>query len=516
MLFILPFALFIIILTLFENIFLALISRFLICVWIIIYCKIKKQNKIPIKNIWIITLALTISIISVFIKSYSYNKKISTISTSTWLIYQNWDWPQWQYFVWTWMISDIYSYHKYIFQDNAGREYFLKSTNTYKIWDEIWLNWYVSLWYTWSANIFHFAQQKNIFQNINSELFHYEFDYPKREMMKWYFWSITEQNSVLLNSSGDNISWIQKIRKSLQESIISAYGETPQAWLVLWMLVGDKSQIPSADYQNFIDSELVHIIAVSGGNIVMIVVFLSAILFFLPFYARNAVILITVICYSMICGLDSSVFRATVMGCLSLIALFRWREIDIWRAMWISFIVMLIINPFFLVYDVWFLLSYSAIIWIVFFQKFISNIQSKKEKTKSKKDDSITSKLKKFGQNCLSDYVVPTIWATLWVLPIMLFFMWWTNLLSIIANFFISPIIAIVMIYGFISTMLFKLIPRWIRIWPEKILIKYIYFISNLTVKRWFFLNAVWDRIKWALLILFIIWVILKTTKKDE
>ena len=146
MLFILPFALFIIILTLFENIFLALISRFLICVWIIIYCKIKKQNKIPIKNIWIITLALIISIISVFIKSYSYNKKISTISTSTWLIYQNWDWPQWQYFVWTWMISDIYSYHKYIFQDNAGREYFLKSTNTYKIWDEIWLNWYVSLW----------------------------------------------------------------------------------------------------------------------------------------------------------------------------------------------------------------------------------------------------------------------------------------------------------------------------------------------------------------------------------
>ncbi|MBU0627382.1 ComEC/Rec2 family competence protein [Patescibacteria group bacterium] len=44
--------------------------------------------------------------------------------------------------------------------------------------------------------------------------------------------------------------------------------------MVLGMLIGDRSEIPPDDYQTFVDSGLVHLIAVSGGNIIMIVVFL--------------------------------------------------------------------------------------------------------------------------------------------------------------------------------------------------------------------------------------------------
>jgi competence protein ComEC len=77
------------------------------------------------------------------------------------------------------------------------------------------------------------------------------------------------------------------------------------------------------DYDMFIDSGLVHIIAVSGGNIVMIVIFLSAILFRVPFYLRTFIILCAIIAYGIICGLESSVLRAVIMGSLSLLALFR-------------------------------------------------------------------------------------------------------------------------------------------------------------------------------------------------
>lgn len=512
MLFIISFGIFTLILTIFENIFLALAVWIVLCIWILIYSKIvKTTQKKTLSRIWIISISLLIPLVSICVNSCTYNKKLSSISTSTWLITQDGEWPQWIYFVGTWEISDIYSYQKYIFEDNAGREYFLKSTNSYKIGDIIWLNWYVSLWYTWSNKILNLAQQFDEIKSkqIFSWFFHYEFNYPKREMMKWYYGTINEQNSILLDDSGQNISWIQYIRKALQESIISAFGETKQAWLVLGMLVWDRSQIPSDDYQGFIDSWLVHIIAVSGGNIVMIVVFLSAILFFLPFYARNAVILITIICYALVCGLDSSVFRATLMWWLSLLALFWWREINIWRAMWIAFVVMLTINPYFLVYDVWFLLSFSAIIWIVFLSKFVEKFQIWNKKNK-------WSKIKQFGYKCLTDYIFPTVWATLWVLPVMLFFMWWTNIVSIVANFFVSPIIAIVMIYGFISTILFEIIPREIWIWPEKLLINYIYFISDLTVKHGIYLQAVWDWIKYVLLFLFVIWLVVKLLKKEK
>jgi predicted membrane metal-binding protein len=56
-----------------------------------------------------------------------------------------------------------------------------------------------------------------------------------------------------------------------------------------------------------------------------------------------------------------------LMGGLSMVALFRGREINIRRLMSISVILMLIINPYFLVYDTGFLLSYSALIGIVYF-----------------------------------------------------------------------------------------------------------------------------------------------------
>ena len=515
MLFIISLGLFTVILTIFENIFLALIAWVLLSATIFII-KIIKKSKFNIwKKVWIIALAFVISLVSIFVKNYTYDQKVKTLSNSTWLIYENLDWPQGSYFVWTWIISDIYSYQKYVFQDNAGREYFLRSDKKYEIWDIVRLNWYVSIWYTGSKNIFDIRQQLDIFSHKQdfSNLFHYEFNYPKWEMMKWFYGTIYEQNSIKMDDIVYDISFTQKIRKFLQNSIVSAYWESRYAWLVLWMLIWDRSQITTDDYQWFVDSWLVHIIAVSGWNIIMIVVFLSTILFFLPFYTRNAVILLTIIWYAMVCGLDSSVFRATIMWWLSLLALFRWREINIWRAMWTAFIVMVIFNPYFLTYDVWFLLSFSAIIWIVFFSNFVEKYLPKVDK---KEQNSIRKKSKEFWQKVLKEYMTPTIWATLWVLPIMLFFMWWTNLLGIIANFFVTPIIAIVMIYGFISTILYWIIPRNLWLWPEKILIDYIYLISNITVKRGLYINAVWDRVKWILLILFFIRFLMKVTKLED
>ena len=521
MLFIVSLAIFTIVLTITENLFLGIGALLLVILWVVIVNLVTKKWKYLLK-IWIVALAFVISIFSIFVKIHRYDKKVQTISTSTGLIAENMEWPQWSYFVWTWIISDIYSYQKYIFQDGAGREYFLNSEKSYQIGYEIWLNWYVSLWYTWAKNIFDLKKQLEIFKTKPdfSSIFNYEFDYPKREMMKWYYWTIYEQNSIILDESGTNISFIQKIRKNLQKMIISAYWETPQAGLVLWMLVWDRSQIPSDDYQTFIDSWLVHIIAVSGWNIVMIVVFLSAILFFIPFYPRNAIILITVILYSLVCWLDSSVFRAAIMWWLSLLALFRWREIDIRRAMWTAFVIMLIVNPYFLTYDVWFLLSFSAIIWIVYFSAFIDKLNKKRAenqpKLTKKEKQTFKVKLKNFIKNCAKDYIVPTLWATLWVLPIMLFFMWWTNLFWIVANFFVSPIIAIVMIYGFISTILFNILPRNIFIIPEKWLINYIYRVSQTTAKFGLFLSANGNWIKYVLLILFIARVVLKEIRKKK
>jgi ComEC/Rec2-related protein len=593
--FIISFAIFIFTLTVFENIFLATLFLILMLIWYFV------RKKIHPGGIFLIILAFLISLGSVFVKNYTYDQKIKSLPNLTWTISQDMDGPVGKYFVGTGQISDIYSYQRFIFQDNAGREYFLKSSKKYEIGDIIRLNWYVSLAYTWAKNIFDIHGQ---WQNFTTKpefsgLFNYEFNYPKWLMMKGFYGTVYEQNSVVLwdecsvilsetknpdstytrffadaqndgrsgffadaqndgksgfladaqndgksgffadaqkdNLCQNNISFIQKIRKNLQKNIVHAYWENKQAWLILGMLVWDKSQIPPDEYQWFIDSWLVHIIAVSWWNIIMIVVFLWAVLFFLPFYIRNAVILLTIILYAMICGMDSSVFRATIMWWLGMLALFRWKEINIRRAMSTAFIVMLIVNPYFLTYDVWFLLSFSAIIGIIYFGGFVNKtpwffvktpptieqhplkgeeLNNLGSKTLNNFGAKVLSRLQGGGKKFIKEFMTPTIGATLGVLPIMLFFMWKTNLTWIIANFLVVPIVAVVMIYGFISTMLFKIIPREIRLRPQKILLNYIYFISDLAQKFWVYLQAEWTWIKYTLLWLFIIWLVLERRKK--
>jgi competence protein ComEC len=195
----------------------------------------------------------------------------------------------------------------------------------------------------------------------------------------------------------------------MQSYVEKMFGENQYAGLLLGLLIGDKSLIPSEEYTTFTNSGLVHIIAVSGGNIAMVVILLSFLLKWVPLYVRNGLILLMIIFYAMICGGDSSVVRATIMGCLTLIALFRGREVSIWRSMKYALVGILLFSPFSLVYDVGLLLSFSAIIGIVLFQKLceqrrdgsLNRPNNEKSKQKEKSDF--------FQSKFWKEYLTPTI-----------------------------------------------------------------------------------------------------------
>lgn len=193
----------------------------------------------------------------------------------------------------------------------------------------------------------------------------------------------------------------------MQSYVERVYGENHYAGLLLGLLIGDKSLIPTEQYDTFVTSGIVHIIAVSGGNIAMVVILLSFLLKWIPLYVRNGLIILMIIVYAMICGGDSSVVRAAIMGCLTLIALFWGREVSIWRAMKYAFVGIVLFNPFSLVYDVGLLLSFSAIIGIVLFQKWSEQhtstaaLATSFSITKKQKTDFLQSKFWK-------EYLTPT------------------------------------------------------------------------------------------------------------
>lgn len=521
--FITTFAIFIFLLTVFEKIYLTVIA-----LWIILFvmiCWWRRTHTHVFKKILLVVLAFIIGLWSYLWKEYMVGgEPLKNIP-----------------FMWTWIIQDTYTEWKYIFADHKFT-YVLQSKKTYEIGDEIFLLGRTSSW---------------VFSGSASDQWFLAFNYPKRLKMKWWKWVIYETNSSVVSNGGkcfarqtsamaneesslswaSNNSWkiwqfsdearwqctkssvwrIKQTKKILQQKIMSTYGKNKITGLILWMLIGDRSQIPKDDYQWFINSWLVHIIAVSGGNIVMIVVFLWAILFFLPFYIRSGVILLTIIFYWLLCGMDSSVLRAVITWWLSLLALFRGREVPIWRLLAIAFVGMLLINPYYLVYDVWFIMSFCAVIWIIYIGKIWQRPKEEWEKVavsiiKSKSKYLLLST--KYWMYVRKNYLQPSIGATLWIFPIIIFFMGKLNLLSIASNLFILPMLPFVMIYGFLSIFVYQLV-WWHRIlWIEKILVTYIYKVSEYSSSFGLFLSAE-DWAKRSLLILFLVGFIMRRTKNE-
>lgn len=77
----------------------------------------------------------------------------------------------------------------------------------------------------------------------------------------------------------------------------------------------------------------------------------------------------------------------------------------------IAYFLMLLYNPYFLVYDIGFILSFSAIIGILLIEKIFPLEYSKAKNWKQKLKKSFLAML------------YPTIGATVGVLPILLFYM---------------------------------------------------------------------------------------------
>jgi len=473
------------------------------------------------KYILYLGLAVVFSFVAVSIKQYTYISKIPS-DNNIQTIFADKPYPQWNYYLWTGSVIEKQKDWRYLFQDILGRKYFLNTKKKYQPWDEVFLQAYYQVSLTGLLPIYDFGKQfKNI--NITGDFsfwklsffprLDYEFDFPKRMMMKWYYGTLREKNSSIISQHKESMSFLQKTRFYLQTKVKEIYWENRTSGLILWMIIWDKSEIPVSDYETFISSGLVHIIAVSGGNIVMIVVFLWFVLFFVPFYLRNVIVIFVVVAYSFLCGMDSSVFRAMLMGSMSLLALFWGRELNIWRVMASAFLIMVFVNPYLLVYDVGFLLSFSAIVGLIWFDKIWKSVFDGKRQFKNKILLLFQVKSLKFIQN----YFWPTIWATIGVMPVIMFFMWKTNLVWIFANIFILPIVPFVMIYGVLSVFLYDILGRdWI-IWIEKVLVDYIYRVSEVFSSNWVFLEMTWQDVKFAFLILSIlifVWVRLRLFHK--
>jgi len=133
-------------------------------------------------------------------------------------------------------------------------------------------------------------------------------------------------------------------------------------------------------------------------------------------------------------GASSTSIRAGIMASLALYARASGRNYDVARALLLAGVIMILINPFVLAFDVSFQLSFLATIALIFFtpkvEKYFSWVP------------------KKFN---LRDIISVTVAVYIFVLPFILYKMGNLSLVALPANVLVLPFVPITMALGFMT-----------------------------------------------------------------
>jgi len=297
------------------------------------------------------------------------------------------------------------------------------------------------------------------------------FDYSNYLKTKKIFGTVNlkEEDVEIISHDNSNII-LRKIYelRNLMKTKIEKLLPKETSGLCLGMLIGETSGIEENMQENFRDSNLSHILAVSGANVSYIIVSITYIFNKMCLRKRLSKIIsiILLILFMLLTGCTSSVNRACIMSILMLIAELLYRKSDVYNNLAISALILLIINPSSLL-DIGFQLSYMGTIGIVFLHDKIENFIK------------INNKIVKY----FFEMIVVTTCANLAIIPIMMFHFNTISLTFYFSNIIVGPILGIVVIIGFIMffiSLIFTPISSLIAI-VLNLMLKFIIKIAEIT-----------------------------------
>lgn len=205
-----------------------------------------------------------------------------------------------------------------------------------------------------------------------------------------------------------------------------------EATLLLGLLTGEQSGLPTRVAQAFRNTGTAHVLAVSGYNVTQIVNLALALFVVAAFPHRRALLAagVAVLGFAWFVGAGPSVVRAALMGALTLLARRLGRRYDAPIGLVAAAALMLLANPFILRYDLGFRLSFAAVLGLMLLAR------------------PLAARLKRLRSPFLIDSLSTTLAATLFTLPISLAEFGVLAYVGPLANLLVAPIIGPLMLIG--------------------------------------------------------------------
>ncbi|PID89592.1 MAG: hypothetical protein CSA05_00305 [Bacteroidia bacterium] len=207
-----------------------------------------------------------------------------------------------------------------------------------------------------------------------------EFDYKTYLSRQGIFYQAYVKSgnfSILERQQGFFIMQIaQNLRQKLMEIYKECGLEGQEFAIASALTLGYKDDLDTDTRRAFSAAGAMHVLAVSGLHVGVIFMILNFLFRFLQFSKITKTIrFVLIVCglffFAFITGLSPSVLRASIMFSIVQLAILINRNKNIYNTISISAFFMLVCNPY-LIFNVGFQLSYTAVLSIVFFQpKFV-------------------------------------------------------------------------------------------------------------------------------------------------
>ena len=275
-----------------------------------------------------------------------------------------------------------------------------------------------------------------------------EFDYRKFLLSKGITGIINSYDSASIKILDSNYDFFKDLvfqsRKYLDELIYKLHNKQT-AGLLRGLLLADRSEIDYETKQNFVNSGVIHILAVSGLHVGYILLFFIVVFGRFNIYLRSILTIVGLLCFMLITGIPASVFRATLMSIILIIAFITGRSTNLLNSIALSAVIILLVKPFEIL-NPGFQLSYSAVLSIALIYPVIQQVINQ-----------ATIK-RKYLKNILL-FIGVSLSAQIGTLPFTLAYFNKLSLISLFANLFVIPLAGVIVGLAIVTLLIGSLLP---------------------------------------------------------
>ncbi|MCY2688634.1 ComEC/Rec2 family competence protein [Salinimicrobium sp. TH3] len=267
----------------------------------------------------------------------------------------------------------------------------------------------------------------------------HQFDYSAF-MSRKDIWRQSDSRKGAYIKLSDHNSGISTAAANFRKKITHALEENnfgkDELSLVQALLLGQKQDISAATYNNFAAAGAIHILAVSGLHVGIILLLLHQMFKPLERFKKGKLIktLIVILClwgFAILAGLSPSVVRAVTMFSFLAVGMEMNRRTSALNSVFLSLMLLLLIKPQW-IFEVGFQLSYLALLSIILFQPLLRHLYSP------------SNRIGKY----FWDLLTVTIAAQVGVLPLSLYYFHQFPGLFFLSNLLILPFLGLILILG--------------------------------------------------------------------